>query len=75
MWGSSAVFKCLRRRDDDGWGALRVPSVKIWETCLEFLANGKKYLKITGTNKPRGVDIYVSVSSCGGGPLSEVREE
>jgi hypothetical protein len=61
MWGSSAVFKCLRGRDD-GLGLLHVPSVKIWETCLEFLANGKKYLRIAGTNQLRGVDIYMSPS-------------
>jgi hypothetical protein len=55
MWGSSAVFKCLRRGDDDGWGPLRVPTAEICEACLEFLANGKKYLKIAGTTQLRGV--------------------
>lgn len=34
MWGSSAAFKCLCRRDD-GWGSLHDPSAKIWETSLE----------------------------------------
>jgi hypothetical protein len=41
------------------------------QTLLEFLPNGEKSLKITGTKKCHGVNIYLPCPSSPGRYLSE----